>query len=66
MVCVKDTKSKNDVLLNEPLQEHPDDLDDEVSKNVEQSYAKRFADGIDLSSEEVKRLQEKARASGAK
>ena len=63
---MKDTKSKNDVLLNQPLQEHPDDLDDEVSKIVEHSYAKRFANGTDLSSEEVKRIQEKARASGAK
>jgi hypothetical protein len=62
MVCVKDTKTKNDVPLNQALQEHPDDLDDEVSKIVEQSYGKRFADGTDLSSKEVKRIQEKAGA----
>jgi hypothetical protein len=58
MLSVKDKKPADDGQL--PLQ-HADDLDDRISKMDEHSYAKRFTTGTDLSSEEGKRIHEKAR-----
>jgi len=58
---VSDPERKTDSVLNaQPGLRSADDLEDEVIKIVEHSYAERLTAGTDLSPEEAKRIQEKA------
>jgi hypothetical protein len=49
--------------LNQPILQYADDLDDQLSKIVEHSFAKKFI-RTDLSSGEAKRIEVRAKFSG--
>ena len=57
---MSDCDRKTDNLLNaQPILQSAADLEDEVIKLVEHSYAERFTAKTDLSPDEIKRIQEK-------
>jgi hypothetical protein len=61
MIEVKETDRTNERSKNQLLPYGAGDFDDELNKIVEHSYTKKFMARTDLFSDEMRRIEEKAR-----